>query len=130
MAAWRRGRPKPAGTHPDLRDEARERVEPVGSIVRRMLSGSQMRRGMAVGRLVRAWEDIVGERLAAETQPLGLEEGTLIVAASSSGWASQVKFLTAEIARRAGAQLGSKEVRNVRVVVRSGAGKPLRDSGF
>jgi hypothetical protein len=86
--------------------------------------------GMAVGRLVRSWETVAGSRLAAQTEPVGLEGGTLLVAASGSAWASQVKFLAREIASRASAELGSNDVRNVRVVVRPGAGKPLRDSGL
>lgn len=134
MAAWRRGKPRPKtkqpGPHPDLRDEPSERVEPVGSIVRRLLSGSQMRRGLAVGRLVRGWEGVVGARLAAETDPLGIEGGALIVAASSGAWASQVSFLAAEIARNANVQLGFTEVQKVRVIVRPEAHKSLRHNRF
>jgi hypothetical protein len=130
MATWRRAKPKKPGPHPDLRDEPAERVEPVGSIVRRLLSGSRMRRGMAVGRLVRGWEGVVGPKLAAETDPLGIEGGALLVAASSGAWATQVTFLAAEIARKANSELGSTEVKNVRVIVRPEARNSLRDKRF
>ncbi|HEV3474959.1 MAG TPA: DUF721 domain-containing protein [Actinomycetota bacterium] len=130
MATSRRGKPRGPGPHPDLRDEPAERVEAVGSIVRQLLSGSRMRRGMAIGRLVRAWERVVGTRLAQETAPVEVEGGALLVAASTGAWAQQVSFLAREIVRRANDELGAKDVRTVRVVVRSDAGKPLRDSGF
>jgi hypothetical protein len=61
---------------------------------------------------------------------VGIEGGALIVAASGAPWASQVSFLAAEIARRANTQLGSSDIQTVRVIVRSEAGKSLRDRRF
>lgn len=88
-----------------------------------------MRRGMALGRLVRAWEDVVGPRLARETRPLALDEGGLVVAASSAAWGSQVRFLAQEVRRGANRALGSEEVRSVRVVVAAMPPDALRRKG-
>ncbi|MFM8944128.1 MAG: DciA family protein [Actinomycetota bacterium] len=57
--------------------------------------------------------------------PLSLEEGLLVVAVTTGPWAAQVKFMVEEIGRRANAAIGSEVVRQVQVVVRPDAVKPL-----
>jgi hypothetical protein len=79
-----------------------------------------MRSGVALGRLSRAWDQVVGERLAGRTTPVRLERGTLAVSASSSSWAAQETFLAGDIRRRANDILGFEEVHTVRVVVDRG----------
>jgi hypothetical protein len=51
-----------------------------------------------------------------------LEGGFLLVRASSGAWAAQVKFLAGEVRERANQVLGTAAVREVKVVVREGAG--------
>jgi predicted nucleic acid-binding Zn ribbon protein len=53
--------------------------------------------GLLLGRLGKRWQEVVGERLAEESGPAALEGGVLLVKASSSAWAAQIKFLAKEI---------------------------------
>jgi len=87
-----------------------------GKLVRELLE-SRMSHGMKLGRLVLGWQGVVGDQMAAETAPAGLERGELVVTASSSAWAAQVKFLEAEVRRRSNELLGAEVVGRVRVVV-------------
>jgi hypothetical protein len=105
------------------RDPAGARIGPV---IREALSQPRMRRGMALGRVASSWEDIVGPRLAEETAPVSLEGGRLVVAASTAAWGAQVRFLSRDVARRAGRVAGSGEVRSVAVIVSPEARKALR----
>lgn len=89
----------------------------LGEVLRQLLGDRGMRRGVALGRLTREWERVVGPKLAAETAPVGLDDGGLVVAATSSAWAAQLQFLSREVGRRANEVLGRDEVRGVRVVV-------------
>jgi predicted nucleic acid-binding Zn ribbon protein len=89
-----------------------------------------MRQGAALGRLARAWPQVVGDQLARQTVPQALDEGGLLVAATSAAWGSQVRFLAGEIAARANRELGSDEVRSVRVMVASGRQKRLQRKGY
>ena len=96
-----------------------------------------MATGLLLGRLGRRWEAVVGERLAEESAPAGLEGGVLFVRASSAGWAAQIKFLAKEVRAAANRILsdgenpgtvssgaregGPKEpIREVKVVVEAG----------
>jgi predicted nucleic acid-binding Zn ribbon protein len=113
--AERRRRPKPRD--PKLRTED---VTPVGDLVEGLLSRKGFAEGMRLGRLVREWPEVVGERLAGECRPLRLEAGVLTVAASSGPWGAQVRFLAAEIQKGANRALGGEHVGRVAVVVDDG----------
>jgi hypothetical protein len=96
-------------------------AEPVsiGEVVEGLLGEELLARGMPVAKLASTWPDVVGERLAAETSPLSLEEGLLTVGASTGPWGAQARFLNQEICRRANEALGEGSVRTVRIVVRN-----------
>ncbi|HEX6262514.1 MAG TPA: DUF721 domain-containing protein [Actinomycetota bacterium] len=96
----------------------------VGEILRGLLSEGPLRRGLRLGRLGRVWPQVVGERLAPVTAPVSLDEGGLVVSASTQAWAAQVRFLADEIGRRAAEVLGEDPPPPVRVVV--GPERPKR----
>ncbi len=96
----------------------------IGSVLRGVLSEPKLRRGMILGNLARRWEEVVGSKLAAHTWPVALDEPALVVAASTSAWAAQARFMAEDIRRRAAELTGSSGIRTVRVVVRSEGEKP------
>ena len=116
---------------PGFRGKRPPSAGPGGAQVGEVLSELFQRRpwgsGVAIGELARTWADVVGERLAEETSPAGLEGGVLLVRATSAAWAAQVRFLTEEIRQRADSALGGNAVKGVRIIVdRGSAGRPGR----
>ncbi len=91
---------------------------PLGDVVEGLLRERAFARGLAIGRLGVGWETVVGPRLAAESAPVSLDAGVLVVATSSGPWGAQARFLADEIRKKANAALGSDEVRKVQIVVR------------
>lgn len=89
----------------------------IGEVVDGLLSEAVFARGMPVARLIRAWPELVGERLAKAAQPVSLEGGVLTIRAEDGPWGSQVKYLAEEIRRRADEALGGGVVTSVRIVV-------------
>src|SRR5690242_3223336 len=66
-------------------------------------------------RLVTRWEEIVGARVGARTQPDGLDGGTLWVRVANSAWMQELAFLKVEIASAANRVVGDPPlVRDVR----------------
>ncbi|MGH2723590.1 MAG: DUF721 domain-containing protein [Actinomycetota bacterium] len=108
--------------------------EGIGEVVRALLGKGRMHRGISLGRLALAWDRVVGPELARETAPLSLDGGGLLVAASSPGWGTRVRFQDEDIRRRANEALGGEEVASVTVIVsadaRKGRQNPLRDNAF
>jgi hypothetical protein len=100
------------------RDERTLRETPIGEIVDGLLRERAFARGVPIGQLASDWTAIVGPRLGAESAPVSLDRGILVVAATTGPWGAQVRFLTEQIMERANAVLGEGSVRTVRVVVR------------
>jgi predicted nucleic acid-binding Zn ribbon protein len=119
--------PRPEG---EREKGEKARPEPVGSVIREALGQAAMSEGVALGRLVRRWEEVVGGDLARETMPVALRQGTLVVAASTGAWAAQVRFLASELGRQADRMLGGSRVRSVRVTVRREASRSVVPQRF
>ncbi|HEX2025018.1 MAG TPA: DUF721 domain-containing protein, partial [Actinomycetota bacterium] len=60
---------------------------PLGAVLREVLGEAGLRGGLALGRLVRRWDAVVGPELARQTTPRGLRDGVLVVASGSQPWA-------------------------------------------
>ena len=86
-----------------------------------MMSEEVFSRGMPIATLASRWTAVMGERLAAQTEPATLEGGVLTVRATNGPWGAQARFLGEQIRANANRALGSGEVRSVRVVVVPGS---------
>ena len=94
----------------------------VGEVLRELFERRPWVSGIAIGELARTWAEVVGERLAEETSPAGLDNGVLLVRATSAAWAAQVRFLAEEIRERADLALGGGAVKGVRTLIDRGSG--------
>jgi hypothetical protein len=102
------------------KDERTLQATPIGTIVDGLMRERAFARGVPIGRLASDWAAVVGERLAAESAPLSLDGGVLVIAVTGGPWGAQVRFLAGEIRTKVNAVLGSQEVVRVQVVVRDG----------
>jgi predicted nucleic acid-binding Zn ribbon protein len=101
------------------RDPRSRDAVPIGEIVDGLLREETFSRGMPIAQLAVAWLQIVGERIAAETAPVSLEAGVLVVSATDGPWGAQARFLHEQIRHKANEALGSEVIKTVRVVVRN-----------
>jgi predicted nucleic acid-binding Zn ribbon protein len=74
------------------------------------------------------WEEAVGASVAAHAQPVSLARGTLVVAAEDPAWATQLRYLTADILRRLGELVGGPVAERVEVRVARPGTPPRRPS--
>lgn len=107
------------------KDERTLKATPIGDVVDGLLKERTFARGLPIGQLAADWVLVVGPRLAAESAPVSLERGILVVAATTGPWGAQVRFLAEQIRERADAALGAGSVAKVQVVVRSEPRKGL-----
>jgi predicted nucleic acid-binding Zn ribbon protein len=68
------------------------------------------------------WDQIVGPQVARYARPRTLRRGTLVVAVTDPAWATQLRFLEAELVTRIAAATGTEEVRAIEVRVDRGPG--------
>jgi predicted nucleic acid-binding Zn ribbon protein len=74
----------------------------VGEVLDRVVRSLGGPSADALSALFEQWPDVVGERLAAHARPVSLRDGTLVVAVDEVGWATQLRFLEADLRRRLG----------------------------
>jgi hypothetical protein len=61
------------------------------------------------------WAELVGERLAARTQPHSLREGVLSVLVASSAWLNELSFMRGDLVRRINEVIGASTVTAIRL---------------
>ena len=64
------------------------------------------------------WPDLIGPAAAAATEPIAVEHGVLVIGVTEAAWASQVRWLEADIVRRAAELLGPDHIGSVVARVR------------
>lgn len=100
------------------KDERTLRETPLGEVLDGLLRERVFARGRPIGQLASEWPEVVGPRLAAESAPVSLDGGILVVAVTTGPWGAQARFLAEEIRKKANVALGADAVRRVHVVVR------------
>ncbi|MBB2901372.1 putative nucleic acid-binding Zn ribbon protein [Kineococcus radiotolerans] len=111
-----------SGAHPDARDP-----QSLDSTLGRLVGERGWEQPVAVGGAFGRWDVVVGPELAGHCTPETLKDGTLVVRAESTAWATQVRLLTSHLVRRLDEELGHGVV--TKVVVRGPQGPSWRKGG-
>ena len=99
-----------SGSRPDPRDP-----QGIELVLKKVLGNLGWNAGMSTGRVLDEWDEIVGERLATHCRPVSFEDGILVVSASSSAWASQLRMLTPQLITTIEEHVGSHVVPELKV---------------
>ncbi len=59
------------------------------------------------------WSDVVGERMAAKTNPIRVEHGTLYVQVESSAWRNEVQYYKNQIKSEINCRLGEEIIEKI-----------------
>lgn len=80
---------------------------PLDQTMNGLLRRLRMDNSAQVGGVFTHWDDVVGESLARNIQPLKLEGGVLIVEAVDAAWATQFRFLESDVKARLSERIGA-----------------------
>lgn len=80
------------GTHADPRDP-----QLLGTEIKRLFNERGWQQAVTQARIFGAWDQLVGDDLAAKCTPVSLRDGELVIAAASTAWATQLRMLTARM---------------------------------
>jgi predicted nucleic acid-binding Zn ribbon protein len=98
-------------------DDPRPLTDGLDRVLRALRGGDTRSTSTVFGR----WEDIVGSDIAAHARPLKLSDGVLVVEVDEPAWATQLRFLEADLVARL-ADTGGLSVSRVEVRVRGARG--------
>jgi hypothetical protein len=94
-------------------DDPRPVTESLDRVLRSLRGGDARGTGTLHGR----WEEIVGPEIATHARPVKLSDGRLVVDVDEPAWATQLRFLEAELVTRL-RDVGGLTVSHVEVRVR------------
>lgn len=100
-----------SGAYPDERDP-----QPLGGEVSRLVDQRGWSLDLQVRGVFARWEEVVGPEIGAHSRPETLTDGTLVVRADSTAWATQLKLLAPNLVKRLNAELGNGTVTVVEVL--------------
>lgn len=81
--------------------------------------GAGTTRASTLSAVFASWSDLVGDTVAAHSRPRALRDGRLAVVVDDPAWATQLRWLEADLVRRLGEVLGDGQVAAVDVRVGS-----------
>jgi predicted nucleic acid-binding Zn ribbon protein len=90
----------------------------IGEVVDRLVQGMGAPSAGAFAAVFARWSDLVGDQVAAHAQPLSLRDGRLLVGVEEPGWATQLRWLEADLLRRLDEACGAGVVTTIEVRVR------------
>ncbi|MGH3673772.1 MAG: DciA family protein [Pseudonocardiaceae bacterium] len=99
-----------SGAGPDDRDP-----QPVGRLASRLVSDRGWADRVSTGVVFARWAQLVGAEIAEHSQPVSLTGGELLVRASSTAWATQLRLLQRQLIARIAAGVGPGVVNRLRV---------------
>lgn len=99
-----------SGARPDARDP-----QTLENVMRRVLGDLGWNDGMNAGRVLEEWDDIVGPQVSAHCRPVSLDEGVLVVSASSSAWATQLRMISPQLITTIHDHVGAHVISELRV---------------
>jgi len=90
-------------------------VERAGEVLARYLRRHHVR-NVQEHAIANKWVELVGEQIAAHTQPLSLKDGLLNVVVASAAWLNELSLLRGPIVQRINELLGENTVAAIRLL--------------
>ncbi|MFT4086365.1 MAG: DUF721 family protein [Gordonia sp. (in: high G+C Gram-positive bacteria)] len=106
-----RSRRRWSGSGPDARDP-----QPLGRVAGKLAKDHGWSPKIAEGTLFGMWPSIVGEEISSHATPTACVDGVLHVRAESTAWATQLRYMQAQILAKIAAAVGHGFVKSVRIV--------------
>ena len=99
-----------SGPRPDDRDP-----QPLGRLASRLVADRGWADRVCAGVVFARWAQLVGADIAEHSEPVSLHDGELVVRASSTAWATQLRLLQRQLLARITAAVGAGVVTRLRV---------------
>jgi len=97
-----------SGSGPDARDPVT-----FGSAIRRLVAERGWEDTSTAAGVLANWDRLVGPEIADHCRPTSLLDGTLVLQAESSAWATQLRLLTRTLTQRLTEQVGTGVVTSI-----------------
>ncbi|PFG21146.1 DUF721 domain-containing protein [Serinibacter salmoneus] len=120
-APGRRRATRTPGTGPGFPVTRSRDPQAVGEALKRLVAAREWSSELSVGGVTARWPQVVGREVAEHATPETFTDGRLVVRASSTAWATQLRLLLPQIERRIAEEVGDGVVQEITII---GPGAP------
>ncbi len=89
-------------------------MKPLGTAVKQLVKDLGLSSKLEQYEAVNRWAEVVGARIAQETEPMRIEKGVLVVKVKSSVWRNELNLRKREIIERLNTAIGRQHVKDIR----------------
>ncbi len=90
-----------------------KKLEPIGDILNRVLKSLEIDKKIDETKALLIWSEAVGPKIAANTRPVSVIKGRLLVEAKSSTWVQECMLLRTKIKKKLNGHIGSDAIKDI-----------------
>tara|TARA_B100001996_G_scaffold213294_1_gene163815 strand:+ start:246 stop:521 length:276 start_codon:yes stop_codon:yes gene_type:complete len=91
-------------------------LEKLNTTIDSFLESYGLKKGVKQNSAVLYWKEVVGEKISNNTEPQGVEHGTLTVSVSNPTWRQELVFKKKEIIKELNKKIGENTIKEVRFI--------------
>lgn len=91
-------------------------MEKLNTSIQSFLDSYGLKKGVKQNSAVLFWEEVVGKKISENTDPQGVEHGTLTVSVSNPAWRQELLFKKKEIIKQLNEKIGENTIKEVRFI--------------
>ena len=89
-------------------------MDSIGEVIKRAIKKPGSIRKIKEYSIVAAWPQIVGQKLAANSYPVKIRDGTVIIVAKDNMWAAELKYMSALIIKKINEFLKEELIKDIK----------------
>jgi len=91
-------------------------LKSINTIINGFLKNSGLSSGVNQQKAIEVWDDVVGKKIAENTEVLSVEHGVLFIRVSSSSWSQELQLKKKEILLKVNNKIGNKVITDLRFI--------------
>jgi predicted nucleic acid-binding Zn ribbon protein len=91
-------------------------MEKLNTSIQSFLENYGLKKGVKQNSAVLFWKEVVGKKISENTEPQGVEHGTLTVSVSNPAWRQELLFKKKEIIKQLNEKIGENTIKEVRFI--------------
>ena len=91
-------------------------MEPINTVLDNFLNNSGLSSGVNQQKAMEFWSEIVGDKIAENTEAVSVKHGVLFVKANSSTWSQELQLKKKEVLSKINKRIGKKTITDLRFI--------------
>ena len=91
-------------------------MEKLNTTIKKFLNNFGLTQSVNQNTAIVLWDEVVGEKISKNTEPISVEHGTLTVSVSNPTWRQELVFKQQDIINQLNKKLGKNTIKEVRFI--------------